>query len=298
MEGFLMTDSNKPFTAEVVMMTPEWAERILEKNNNNRKVRRGYVDFLVSEMKSGNFIENGIPIIIDDNDDLLDAQHRLKAIVISGKSYWMVLVTGVPRDAMATVDVGMKRTLFDSLTLMTVNAKAKSSLVRMILFYDRVLETGFNVSDPLKKQVSLMQLLSKYAEYKDVVDTVVGDLVSNFKYDLRVRLVVVLFSGFIIRQDSVSKGTLFLKKVLSGVDLSEGSVGLELRRKITEVILLRVKPSYLYIKLSDLIIRSYYKDQYFLDDELVILDLSCNSISDLVANHKRVKAAANRVKRQ
>lgn len=104
-------------SVELTYVTPELAENYLRFNNKNRNIGLKNIDFLVNEMRSGRFIENGESIVFDKNGALKDGQHRLLSIIKSGKSYFIPIVRGVEPIAMATYDTGKNRNASDILLL-------------------------------------------------------------------------------------------------------------------------------------------------------------------------------------
>lgn len=103
--------------AEVVTITPAVATAWLRCNHNNRPVRKKHVVFLAQEMLAGNWQVNGQAIVISDDEDVLDGQHRLMAIIESGLSVKSLVVYGISREAFKTIDTGAVRTGADALCL-------------------------------------------------------------------------------------------------------------------------------------------------------------------------------------
>lgn len=104
-------------TVQMVYVTPRLAKNYLEFNPKNRKIKDGHVLFLSNEMKQGRWAENGESIIFDKNLNLVDGQHRLRAIIKSGKSYWISIFRGVKKSAIATMDTGSNRSAADVLQM-------------------------------------------------------------------------------------------------------------------------------------------------------------------------------------
>ena len=104
-------------SVELTLVTPKLAENYLRFNNKNRKLSTSNLRFLVNEMKSDRFIENGEAIVFDKNGFLKDGQHRLGAILKSGKSFFIPIVRGVNPIAMGTYDTGKNRSSGDVLEL-------------------------------------------------------------------------------------------------------------------------------------------------------------------------------------
>lgn len=100
-----------------VKITPQMAAQMLLKNTQNRKISKPHVSDMVRDMVAGNWQQNGDTIRFDWNDELVDGQHRLKAIVESGISMVCVVIRGLDPSAMKTIDSGKKRSYGDRLTI-------------------------------------------------------------------------------------------------------------------------------------------------------------------------------------
>ena len=110
-----MTQTN--LKVELVLVTPELAKNYLRFNQNNRPLRAAHVTFLSNQIKKDSFLENGEGIIFDNEGVLKDGQHRLKAISINDKSYFIPVIRGVNPECMATYDTGKNRSSADILKL-------------------------------------------------------------------------------------------------------------------------------------------------------------------------------------
>jgi hypothetical protein len=104
-------------TIEILDITPEMAAQWLVRNKKNRRIRPSVVNAYTRDIESGEWPVNGETFKFDWNGDLLDGQHRLQAIVQSGKTMRSIVVTGLPPDARDTVDTGITRTASDTATL-------------------------------------------------------------------------------------------------------------------------------------------------------------------------------------
>jgi hypothetical protein len=102
---------------EVIQVTPKLAEKWLNQNTHNRRVRENAVIGYARDMEAGNWSENGESIKFAADGTLLDGQHRLHAIALSGVTLPMLVVTGLRNAAQETMDDGRKRTVADALTL-------------------------------------------------------------------------------------------------------------------------------------------------------------------------------------
>lgn len=101
---------------ELVTVTPSIAKAWIDSTSSrNRSLSSARVRSYAELMKSGRWMMNGESIIIDDNGNLIDGQHRLHAVIRSGKSVQMVVVRGVDPSSFKTIDVGKKRSPGDIL---------------------------------------------------------------------------------------------------------------------------------------------------------------------------------------
>src|SRR6266568_3853923 len=115
--GAKIYGSDKNIVAEVITIRPQDATEWLRCNKNNRPVRKRHVEFLAAEILAGNWQVNGQAIVIADNEEVLDGQHRLFAIIEAGKPIQSLVVYGITPEAFRTIDTGAKRTGADALAL-------------------------------------------------------------------------------------------------------------------------------------------------------------------------------------
>lgn len=107
-----------PAKYEVLDLTPELAASILDGNTQNRNIRQRVVDQYAGDMKRGDWEgENGQSIVLAPDGCVIDGQHRLWAIVDSGTTQRMLLVSNVPMTAQVNMDTQAKRTFGDVLKL-------------------------------------------------------------------------------------------------------------------------------------------------------------------------------------
>lgn len=101
-----------------VDMTPELAQRYLETQVHNRNVNEHWVEALAFAMERGDWTEDGNSIKMDSNGHLIDGQHRLRAVIRSGKTLRMEVKSGFPHEAIHVIDSFTRaRSTADVLTL-------------------------------------------------------------------------------------------------------------------------------------------------------------------------------------
>lgn len=108
-----------------VEMTPELAQKYLDTQIHNRNINYGWVASLAQTINKGLWIPDGNSIKMDDAGHLIDGQHRLLAVIRSGKTVPMEVKSGFPHDAIFVIDAFTKpRSVADILTLAGVKNSA------------------------------------------------------------------------------------------------------------------------------------------------------------------------------
>lgn len=104
-----------PITSTVRQVTPADAQKFLDSMVKNRVPTEAAVASYASAMSRGEWKVNGEAIVLDEDEKMIDGQHRCLAIVRHGKPVDMLVVRGVKRAAFDTIDIGRKRTSGDVL---------------------------------------------------------------------------------------------------------------------------------------------------------------------------------------
>ena len=89
---------------KVVLLTPEEATRLLEYNTLNRPLSDRHVKRIANQILSGKWRFNGDTIKISEDNQVLDGQHRLWAIVEAKIAVQTIVVRNIAREAFATID--------------------------------------------------------------------------------------------------------------------------------------------------------------------------------------------------
>jgi hypothetical protein len=119
---------------EIKLITPEIAKKYLERNKTNRKCDEKLVNYFANQMNNNLWKTTGQGISLSNDNVLLDGQHRLKAIIKSGKSVKMLVVFDIDNDSFDVYDSGKKRNHTDSLYILGIqNASNISSGINRYL---------------------------------------------------------------------------------------------------------------------------------------------------------------------
>lgn len=103
--------------ATVMQVDPAMAEEMLSTSAGNRKLRTWWVDLLSAAMKRGEWRVTSNGVGFNRQGQLIDAHHRLKAVVQSGTTVQAVVVMGLREDAYEVIDTGVARTISDRLNV-------------------------------------------------------------------------------------------------------------------------------------------------------------------------------------
>jgi len=102
----------------VELITPEKASTYLAQNfDNNRSKSKEWVRELVREMKNDLFCISVDAIGFDICGRLINGQHRLTAVIESGKTQPFIVAKNLPIETAQLIDVGKKRTMAQRITI-------------------------------------------------------------------------------------------------------------------------------------------------------------------------------------
>ena len=145
-----------PATFNRVLITKELAERFLERNTDNRPIRRGDIEELKVALTSGLFTYTHQGIAFDVRGVLQDGQQRLTAIAESGIPTLMQISVGMPVENFDVVDTGRRRSYGDVLAKEGFhNVNKLGAQCRMIYIYDRKLQYNQKVPNAAVQQVAV-----------------------------------------------------------------------------------------------------------------------------------------------
>lgn len=117
---------------EVVLLDSDFAELLLEKNRSNRKLRLPTVEKYARLMAEGHWILNNDAIVVSYTDELLNGQHRLRAVVKSGRAVPMLILWNADPAAFEMMDRALPRSVGDALAqLGHVNTATLASALRV-----------------------------------------------------------------------------------------------------------------------------------------------------------------------
>lgn len=123
-----------------LLVTPDLAAAwLILRNGKNRNFNDTHVGRLGSDMRAGRWKFNGDTIRFDGDGLLMDGQHRLKACEETGCSFSVIVVFGLERECMETIDsASMARTPGQQLHLAGIpNANLAAAIAALLIMYEK-----------------------------------------------------------------------------------------------------------------------------------------------------------------
>ena len=219
--------------SEIVSITPEIANRLLEVNDCNRPVKPRLVSRIEHDILNNQFRLNGEPIIVSEDGRLNDGQHRLMAIIAANKTAESFMTFGVPRDSRFTVDMGDMRTTIDFLKMNTVVNARDASIVAKNLFAYRN-----HLSHQQQKQgIGKQDVIDEYNRQRAAIDAAIARFVQE-SFMRSTKTVPAVAASYVIiansRATAPVKREAFFAKLSIGANLDPASPILHLRSKLLE----------------------------------------------------------------
>lgn len=102
---------------QLMEITPALAEQWLSRGGKNRAVSKALVERYAAYMKKGEWVLTGDTIKFSSEGKLLDGQHRLRAVIRSGATILVYVVTADDPRAFMYMDRGKPRSAGDLITI-------------------------------------------------------------------------------------------------------------------------------------------------------------------------------------
>jgi hypothetical protein len=206
-------------------ITPDLAALYLKLNTKNRIINWPHVDFLALQMSSGVYRCNGDTIRFTKSKVLADGQHRLHAIIKSGASIPMIIVTGLDDDIVNYIDTNSKpRRHADVLTL---NKHKNTSLLASLY---PLVNSYYVGAARYATKVSSRTVLAFVEQNPEAINA--AAFTAGHKPWLLPLSVVGTFHFIASKAGHQTKGEEFLLRFNSGQDLSAGNPILSFRNSI------------------------------------------------------------------
>lgn len=158
------TETMEVIRSEIMVITPELANKLLEGNIGNRKIKQAVVKKYTDAILSGDFICTNNGIGLDKDGRLIDGQHRLTAVVKSGKSIKQVVCyyTNPGTAKYIPIDSGIKRTFSDFTGINKTHAAMVYFFVRDIFNYSDTQSEAKRFIANLGDKISILENFPVY----------------------------------------------------------------------------------------------------------------------------------------
>ena len=144
-------------------ITPAKARVYLEGNNTNRPLSNKHVDYLAREINGGRWQFNSETIKFNGSK-LLDGQHRLHAVIKSGKPIRSIVARGLDEAAFHTIDMGKKRSAADTLNVM--GEKSSTRIAAALAMIEAMLDGQTRTSGAVSG-TKVIELLEEHPDVRD-----------------------------------------------------------------------------------------------------------------------------------
>jgi len=215
----------------VIAITPEQAKKMLEKNKINRKLSRKKVLQYIAEMLKNNWLFTGDPISFDSNGNLINGQHRLQAIVESGKPQLLLVIVNLDTECFKVLDTGKARNGGDVLHIAGYKYDhILSSVIKKIIMWNRgfthVISSG-TISNVVaagagSNTVTNTDIIEFARQNKDRLYKIINTITSTYKSRL-IGNSDLCFAYWLFSKINDHDADVFIKQIVIGTDLNQYS---------------------------------------------------------------------------
>lgn len=228
-----MSERGKGISYTLTKITPELAQAWLQNaNSHNRKLRDHHALALSRDMAAGRWHDTATPIKFDRNGVLLDGQHRLQAIVISGATIEMLVIRGLEPEVQDFMDTGLKRSVADALHLegkIKYRHAAVASIARAVASLEGA--SGFMANDPKRRPTDALVLDTIRRDPEGFEEAAFVSQRAREQGGLRGGVIYGVAYYKLAKVDPEDAET-FFQQLISGEDLRGGNPIYALRQKL------------------------------------------------------------------
>lgn len=216
---------------EVCTITPELAAEWLDINHKNRPLRERGSDAYGRDVASGNWLLTGDTIKFDWFGRLFDGQHRLTAVVKSGKPLTSLVVWGVDPKARKFTDTGMARQYRDVLNMDGVAyAEILAPAVRRAFLWDPPINERVNFGRAKVTHAEEDDTLVLHPELHYCAEFAAGLTLNGIK----VSRSLLAFVYWVLLHANAEAAEEFMIKLGTGANLGDNDPILRLRTWVSE----------------------------------------------------------------
>lgn len=224
------------YTVAYVNITPALAASLLAANTNNRNVKTRNLDKIGQDMLAGRWIFNGDAIRIDDNDVIIDGQHRLLQIEKTGITVPALIVSGLPSAARATIDTNSIRSAADELKMQGYQrAHQLAAIAGAYLRYQKLgLRPAIDSTVTTSKSTSTSQIVAEI-KANPLLEKLTKTVASHHYKQLTGTMGSILYWRFKLAEQTPGDADFFFERLRDGVGLAADSPILKLRTLLDQM---------------------------------------------------------------
>lgn len=197
--------------SEVITLTPTLAEILLERNPDNRTLKKARLADYVEDIRNGNWSLNGESLKISVDGFLNDGQHRCHAVILAGRPIRTQITFGLERDTRMTLDQGAARRPGDYLSMDGIAYGHLAAAVAGMIW--QVQTRGF-VSSECRHRPTHIQITDCYRDHPEIADSI---RVANRKGSRGIGGVAPLaFCHWLFAQKDAGTADAFVDRLLKG----------------------------------------------------------------------------------
>lgn len=218
-----------PFS-EIATLTPAIAQRLLEANEDNRPINQRMVNEIASDIENGFWRLNGETIIVSREGLLNDGQHRLEAVIKTGKPIETAIMFGVERDTRLTTDMGRQRSAGNFLAMdKTANANNAAAVSKTLIeFNEGIYRQGGTGGGrvPTKQEIRDFYLNNR-KRVDNAVSFAIGD-----KFGRVAGITPVAAAYFLLHKANNAEAAVFFARMMDGANLKPNDPILWMRNRL------------------------------------------------------------------
>lgn len=173
-------------TSGVVTVTPQIAQDYLTRNINNRPLNQETVNMYAQMMKEGQWVLSNDAISFSQTGELINGQHRIKAVIQSGVTCQFIVTKGLPQRSFEVMDNGRSRNAADVLFIDGIQGYTViAAVVRRKIVLER---KNTAVSSNLRgggagsgTKVSNAQIIAEFKKHDNTYTKIMYDVCSLYR---------------------------------------------------------------------------------------------------------------------
>jgi len=210
-------------------ISPQIASDLMVNNALNRKINPNHIKFLSDQMISDAWQITGDPIKIGCSGRILDGQHRLSAIIKSGKTISLFVARNVPEEVFTVLDTGKVRSASDTLSIAGMKSySAQAALAKAIMsLRDKKIAN--------KNRAYTNNEVLDFCQENDLIPSVnIGVIYASKGAPLKAGVISIIH--YVLNEINKQEATDFIESICLGVNISKGSAEYMLREKLNKSI--------------------------------------------------------------